>query len=152
MLEIESHIYDENKWEKVSTNDMAKKAIELVDNAHEIAGNKQISVVFTSNSKVQELNSQYRGKDRPTNVLSFAFNDDGSDEEMLGEIFIAYDVIAYEAKEQGKTLYNHLMHILIHGALHLIGYDHVENADAEDMEALEIELLAKIDIENPYKS
>jgi probable rRNA maturation factor len=150
MIQVYSQIVDENKWENINTDDIAKTAIELVDDIHEISEDKQVSIVFTSNSMVQELNNTYRGKDEPTNVLSFAFNDDGSNNLMLGELFIAYDVIEAESNSQNKPFDNHLLHILIHGVLHLLGYDHIEDVDAKEMEALEIELLNKINIENPY--
>lgn len=151
MIEVYSQIVDENRWGNLKTEEMVRLAVELVDNTHDIENKKQISVVFTTNNKVQELNRDYRNKDKTTNILSFAFNDDGSDNIMLGELFIAYDVIADEASSQGKSFYNHLMHIIIHGVLHLLGYDHIEDGDAEEMEVLEVELLKKIDIENPYK-
>ena len=151
MIEIYSQIFDEDKWNSININEIARIAVELVDEHHEIDNNKQISIVFTSNDKVQELNKSYRGKDQATNILSFAFNDDGSDNDMLGEMFIAYGVIDSEAKEQDKNINQHLTHIVIHGILHLLGYDHIENSDAEEMEKLEIEILSKINIENPYK-
>lgn len=151
MIEVYSQIDDENRWESFNINDMANLAVELVEKAHEFKEDYQISIVFTNSEKIRELNKTYRGKDSPTNVLSFAFNDDGSNNLMLGEIFISYAVIENEANIQNKSMENHLMHILIHGILHLIGYDHNEDEEAEEMEALEIELLKKININNPYQ-
>ncbi|MCT4574963.1 MAG: rRNA maturation RNase YbeY [Alphaproteobacteria bacterium] len=151
MIKIETNIFEENKWKDFDIDNMAKIAVDLVEKSHEFNSDKEISIVFTNNHKVHELNRDYRGKDKSTNILTFAFNDDGSDNYILGELFLAFDVIDVEANEQGKTFYNHCMHILIHGVLHLIGYDHIEDDEAEDMESLEIELLSKINIENPYK-
>lgn len=151
MIEVYSQIVDEDMWESFNIDEMAKSAVNLIESCSEIGNDKEISIIFTNNTMVQELNNTYRNKNKPTNVLSFAFNDDGSDNVMLGEIFLAYNIIENEAIEQGKTFNNHCMHIIIHGILHLLGYDHEIEPDAEEMEKIEIELLHKINIENPYK-
>lgn len=151
MIKIETNIFEENKWDDFDIENMADIAVNLIEESHEFSSDKEVSIVFTNNDKVHELNKDYRNKDKSTNILTFAFNDDGSDNYMLGELFLAFDVIANEATEQNKSFYDHCMHILIHGVLHLIGYDHIEDCDAEEMESLEIELLSKINIENPYK-
>lgn len=100
----------------------------------------------------QSLNSQYRGKDKPTNVLSFPFEvPDGIELDLLGDLIICADVVEKEAQEQDKPLLHHWAHMVIHGTLHLLGYDHISDDEAEEMEALEIKLLAHLSIPDPYQ-
>ncbi|RVU31366.1 rRNA maturation RNase YbeY [Neptunomonas marina] len=113
----------------------------------------EVCICIVSPEESQQLNNDYRGKDKPTNVLSFPF--DAPPEvpvSLLGDLAICADVVASEAQEQGKPLRNHWAHMTIHGVLHLIGYDHIKDADAEAMEALEVEILASLDIPNPYEN
>ena len=101
----------------------------------------------------QQLNTQYREKPRPTNVLSFPLDaplEDGS--QLLGDLVVCAEVVEREAVEQQKQPSDHWAHLLIHGTLHLLGYDHVEEADAEQMENLERSLLAQFGISDPYQS
>ncbi|RDX35339.1 rRNA maturation RNase YbeY [Kangiella sp. HD9-110m-PIT-SAG06] len=116
-----------------------------------------LTVRIVSRDESQELNHQYRGKDRPTNVLSFPFElpqglpqDLQPEEQILGDLAICADVVAQEAKEQGKDLHDHWAHMVVHGCLHLLGYDHIKDEEAEIMEALEAEILAGLGIDNPY--
>ena len=111
------------------------------------AGNKELSLVLADNNFVQELNKQWRGKDKPTNVLSFPQDDDF----MLGDIILAYETVQDEAEAQGKRFEDHATHLIIHGLLHLLGHDHIEDDEAEVMEALEIEILGALNIKNPYQ-
>lgn len=97
----------------------------------------EISILLTDDKTIQDLNKTYRNKDIPTNVLSF----ETQDSEMLGDIVLAFETIAREATEQKKIFEYHLTHLLIHGTLHLIGYDHITESDAEKMEAKEETLL-----------
>ena len=103
---------------------------------------------------MRALNRDYRDKDKPTNVLSFPGGNVAGlpDDEpsTLGDIVICPAVLAAEAAEQGKPLEHHWAHLCIHGALHLAGYDHVEESDAKSMESLETELLAKLGVPDPY--
>lgn len=110
-------------------------------------GDFEIAVVLADDAFVQSLNSQYRGKNKPTNVLSFP-SDSSSGE--LGDIILALETVEKEAKEQRKTFRNHATHLLVHGFLHLIGYDHIEEKEAENMEKMEIKILKKLGIVNPY--
>lgn len=99
----------------------------------------------------QQLNRDYRGKDKPTNVLSFPFEaPPGLPINILGDLAICAEVVAQEAQEQNKQLAHHWAHMVIHGTLHLLGFDHINDEDAEVMEALERELLARLDIPDPY--
>ena len=105
-----------------------------------------VSVVLANNDFVQDLNRRYRGKDKPTNVLSFE-----NEAPLAGDIVVAYGVTRDEAKAQGKTFAAHLAHLLTHGTLHLQGYDHLNKKEAEKMERLEINLMKKLGYQNPYK-
>ncbi len=103
----------------------------------------------------QRLNRDFRGKDYATNVLSFPSDeedamDDGAEEWYVGDIFICLPVVVREAAEQDKRLLDHLRHLVVHGVLHLNGYDHMETAEAEAMEKLETEILAELGIDDPY--
>ena len=110
------------------------------------AQGKELSLVLADNDFVQALNKEWRGKDKPTNVLSFP-----QDEPMLlGDIILAYETVRDEAKEQDKRFEDHATHLIVHGLLHLLGHDHIEEADAQIMESLEIEILRTLNIKNPY--
>jgi probable rRNA maturation factor len=115
----------------------------------------EISFVLTGDKRMRALNRAYRGKDRPTNVLSFAALDADRPKAampwLLGDVVLASGVVAREAKTQGKSLRHHLSHLAVHGVLHLLGYDHEHDRDAEAMEALEIAALAGMGIANPYE-
>jgi probable rRNA maturation factor len=120
----------------------------------------EVSVRFTSDAEVQTLNRDYRGKDKATNVLSFPMADpdliasaaDGDDIEiLLGDIVLAEGVCAREAEERGIALADHAAHLLVHGTLHLLGYDHVDSdEEAEAMEAIERRALARLGLADPY--
>ncbi|MDR3440422.1 rRNA maturation RNase YbeY [Telmatospirillum sp.] len=116
----------------------------------------EISLVLADNAMVQELNRQYRGQDKPTNVLSFAALDDEDDvlpEDgplLLGDVILAFETTAAEARTEDKALADHLAHLVVHGVLHLLGYDHLEEDEAEEMEAAERSILAGLGIADPY--
>lgn len=116
----------------------------------------EISIRLVDAEESQGLNREYRGKDKPTNVLSFPsdlpdFVLEQLSELPLGDLVICVPVMAQEAQEQGKPETHHWAHLTIHGVLHLLGYDHIEEADASDMEALEVAVLATLGIGNPYE-
>ncbi|MBN9319982.1 MAG: rRNA maturation RNase YbeY, partial [Caulobacterales bacterium 68-7] len=107
-----------------------------------------VAVLLTGDDEVAELNQQFRDKPGPTNVLSFPAP--VGPEDHLGDIALAYGVCAREAVDQGKTLAAHLQHLVAHGVLHLVGYDHQTEAEAEDMEALERDIVASLGHPDPY--
>jgi probable rRNA maturation factor len=120
----------------------------------------ELSIVLSDNDNVQDLNRDYREKDKPTNVLSFpALDSEGPGFLVLepgplhlGDIILAYGVVEAEAKDQNITFEDHLSHLIIHGVLHLIGFDHIDDDEAEEMEAVEITILSDFGIANPYDS
>jgi probable rRNA maturation factor len=112
-----------------------------------------VSLLFTNNAAVQVLNRDWRGKDKPTNVLSFPAGDSPveTEVEFLGDIALALETVAAEAADEGKTFEHHTTHLLVHGFLHLCGYDHeTGDDDAEEMETLERAILARLAITDPY--
>lgn len=115
-----------------------------------------ISIQIVNDIDMQHYNHSYRGKNNATNILSFPFErppglpEDADVDGFLGDIIICPTVLTKEAREQRKLLNHHWCHILIHGILHLVGYDHIDEADAAEMESLEISLLTELGIDNPY--
>lgn len=113
----------------------------------------EVTIRIVAGEESAELNSQYRGKSGPTNVLSFPFEAPaGITVPLAGDLIICAPVVEKEAWEQQKTLREHWAHMVVHGMLHLQGYDHIEDNDAEVMEALEIRLLAQLGFSNPYET
>lgn len=119
----------------------------------------ELSVRLTSDAEVHALNSEWRGKDKPTNVLSFPMAEpeellgsaDAGPELMLGDVILARGVCAAEAADKGIPLETHAVHLMVHGTLHLLGYDHMDDESAADMEARETRALARLGIADPYE-
>jgi len=119
----------------------------------------EISVTLTNDEHVRALNSKWRGKDRPTNVLSFPMADErdlaaaniADAELLLGDIVLARGVCEAEASDKGVSVADHAVHLVVHGTLHLLGYDHHDDRDAIDMEAREVRALKRLGIANPYE-
>jgi len=109
-----------------------------------------LCVVLADDRLQRRLNRTFRGKDKPTNVLSFEGSNDGPHPANLGDVVLALETIAGEAKQQGKSLGDHVAHLVVHGVLHLMGYDHEKRGEALRMERLEREILAGLDIADPY--
>ena len=113
-------------------------------------GRCSFNLAFLTKAEIQDLNKRYAGKNKPTNVLSFPSNEDLTERRFLGDIAICSELIIEEAMVQGKEIQDHLIHIFVHGVLHLLGFDHEENSSAEQMESLEIRILKKIGVADPY--
>lgn len=153
-------------WENIGidlasfTNEVIGLTLTMADLPAKLPGKElEICVVLTDDSEIHSLNRDYRGMDKPTNVLSFAnLDSDSADEELtqdgmpffLGDVIIAWETMQREALEQHKEFLAHLRHMMVHGTLHLLGYDHIADEDAAKMEGLEIKILEKMNIENPY--
>ena len=154
-------VWPEQDWETLALR-AATAAIERTPNGDIVTTPAlfEVSVRLTDDAEVQQLNAQYRHKDKPTNVLSFPMiqadllesvgqnSDDG--EVLLGDIVLAHGVCAAEAAERGITLADHATHLIVHGTLHLLGYDHMVEDEAEAMEAIEIDALKSLGLADPY--
>lgn len=144
-IEIEDEAWTTAEAE---TEALVWRAAQAVLDAHEDIEGQGIVILLTDDDSVQALNRDFRQKDKPTNVLSFP--SPPNPEGQIGDIALAYGVCAREAAEQGKPLGHHLQHLVAHGVLHLLGYDHEGDDQAEAMEALEREILAGLDVPDPY--
>lgn len=140
-IDIDDHSGD---WPETA-HDIVERGIRGVLK-HEDVDEAEASVVFGDDDFVQGLNRDYRDKDKPTNVLSFP-----QDLPMMGDLVFAYGVVKREAEEQSKSFDDHLLHLSVHGSLHLLGYDHIDEGDAEEMEAIEIAILREMGVKNPYE-
>jgi probable rRNA maturation factor len=155
-LDIESEHWPAGDWDALA----ASAAIAAAAVAPELANDRLCtSLLFTSDAAVRDLNREWRGKDKPTNVLSFPMLERGDlldlpaegPPELLGDIALAHETCAREAAEKGAALTDHAAHLIVHGLLHLAGHDHeTGEADAAAMEALEIKALAIMGIADPY--
>ena len=152
---------DVEGWPAGEWTTLAERAADAAAEVEPALANARLhtSLLFTSDAEVHALNREWRNRDKPTNVLSFPMLErDGllslaaeGPPEMLGDIALAHGTCAREAEEKGITLEAHATHLIVHGLLHLAGYDHVDSeAQAEEMEALEIAALAKLGIADPY--
>jgi len=138
---------------------LVKTALSVAMSEHAVRSFSEISLLFTDDAHICSLNRDYRGQDKPTNVLSFpTLNPLGAHGDisplvnipLLGDIVLAFETIEREAGERGISLADHTAHLIIHGYLHLQGLDHQNNQEAETMEALEINALERLGIANPY--
>jgi probable rRNA maturation factor len=112
---------------------------------------KEVTIRVVDDSESQELNASYRNKDKPTNVLSFPFECPPEVPlPLIGDLVICAPVVAREAKEQNKSCEHHWAHMVIHGLLHLLGFDHIEEQQAMEMESIEVQILSKLKIDDPY--
>ena len=139
--------------DEASLTRLVDRAVDAAFAETAVAGRSELSVVFSDDAHIRTLNAGWRGKDKPTNVLSFpAFPPapGGPLPPMLGDIVLAAETVAREAALEDKPLENHITHLVIHGLLHLLGHDHETDAEAEEMEAIERAALARLAIPDPY--
>jgi probable rRNA maturation factor len=122
----------------------------ILKSGAKLSPNVEISILLTDDEAIRQLNAQWRGKDQPTNVLSFPAPGAVATRQSLGDIAIAYETCAREAGAELKSFQAHVTHLIVHGFLHLIGFDHETEAEAAEMEALEREILAALGISDPY--
>jgi probable rRNA maturation factor len=120
--------------------------------AKRVPGEGEVSVLLTDDAAVRVINRDWRGFDKPTNVLSFPAPKQPAGPAVLGDIAVAYETVAREAADEGKPFFHHLAHLAVHGYLHLMGYDHRIDSEAEAMEALEREILRTLRIPDPYRA
>ena len=143
-------------WDEILINDFHEKLNKILDEIYEridlFSNNSKtlISISFSGDKKIMELNSSFRKKKSATNVLSFPFNNTFNNTLFLGDIIFSIETIIKEAKRDNKSLENHLIHLFIHAVLHLLGYDHQTEEEAKKMEHLEIQILSNLKIDNPY--
>ena len=164
-MQIDVDITDD-RWSSVGLERIALTATEAVLERLDIEADEvELSVLGCNDERILELNHEFREKDKATNVLSWPAEERGAEiagelpeppeEDVfgsveLGDIAISYDTCEREAREAGKEIYNHTMHLMVHGVLHLLGFDHIREADATLMEGLETEILCKMGIADPY--
>ena len=146
---------DEATLETLATGVLERAALYLAERESQPFGVAplEVSLVFTDDASIREINREWREQDKPTNVLSFpAFplEPGGKPGPMLGDIVLARETIEREAADLGKPVEEHLTHLLVHGFLHLFGYDHMDAEEAEEMEGLETRILAELGISDPY--
>lgn len=162
MLKIDTLIED-LRWEPMDLPGLAHRAIEAALNCLGLEGPSwEVVLLACDDARIAELNAEFRDRAVPTNVLSWPSEDRGAKEAggdprtpdgampELGDIAIAWETCVREAEEAGKPLSNHVTHLIVHGLLHLLGYDHVRDRDAALMERLEVEILGKLGVPDPY--
>lgn len=137
---------------------VCEQAVLAAIQGHEgaLPGPVEVSLLLTDDARVRELNRAWRGQDRPTNVLSFPALAAGETVPpgmpvLLGDVVLAFETVAREAAAQGKEVGAHTSHLLVHGVLHLLGHDHEDEAEADEMEALETAILARLGVADPYR-
>lgn len=153
----------ENEKTKLSIEESAKAVFDFLELKHD---DIEICFLCTDDEEVKNLNKTYRGIDKATNVLSFPADSYPDEEDeysenpdencaektcLLGSVALSFDTILSESKNQEKTFENHLRHLVVHSVLHLLGYDHIDDKDAEKMEDLEVKILKNMGLENPYQ-
>jgi probable rRNA maturation factor len=160
-------VIEDARWEAFGLEALAERACRAaLEHLGLGAAGYSVVLMGCDDSRIAALNADFRGKPQPTNVLSWPSEERGADApgdapdlpeagtaedpEELGDLAIAYETCAREAAEQGKPMADHVTHLVIHGLLHCLGYDHVDDADAAVMEGLEVGILAKLGLSDPY--
>ena len=151
---------EDDGWDDIALETLATRAMGATLAELEVDPETcEVAILACGDARIAELNTEFRSKAAPTNVLSWPAQDlspprlpdpDPDGTIPLGDIALSYDTCAREAAEQGKTLQAHVTHLIVHGTLHLLGYDHERDEDATVMEALEVEILCKLGLDDPY--
>ena len=134
--------YNDKRWKKYKI-DFEKIVRIALGNSYKSA---EVSITLTNDTEIHTLNRKYRGIDKPTNVLSFELGDP----ILLGDIYISLDTVAAQAAAAGISVSEHTAHMVVHGTLHLVGYDHITDDQAAEMETLEIKIMERLGYKNPY--
>ena len=155
--------HEDTRWSKEFDHLVSRAASAALIGVGLDASSYEISVLACDDVRIAQLNEDFRQKGTPTNVLSWPSDERAAEidgdlpdipqlpmDAELGDIAISYDTCAREAAEAGRSFEHHVTHLIVHGTLHLLGFDHIRDADAELMERLEIEILGKLDIQDPY--
>ena len=142
-------------WEGLDLQRLTQEAVDaaLAEGGVAVAPGAELSALFCDDAAIRVLNRDWRGFDKPTNVLSFPSvhgSEQLADAATLGDLAVAQETCAREAAEDGKSLEDHVRHLIVHGVLHLLGYDHQDDEEAEEMEAIERRALARIGVADPY--
>ena len=153
-------VVEYSRWDVKNLEKIAKRISEAINTQLKLPRNSSAAVLLCNDAKIQQLNGDFRGNNTATNILSWPSEDlklatAGQRPKLavnpeLGDIAMAFEICFSEASANRVMLSDHLAHLLLHGTLHLLGYDHIEHADAIIMEAVEIDILAKLCISNPY--
>ena len=143
---VESPLWDAGEDVRGTIEAAARAALAAVRPGRRDA---ELSIVLADDAFQQHLNRDWRGQDKPTNVLSFPAGLSAGGH--LGDVVLAHETVRREAERDGKAFAHHVAHLVVHGILHLLGYDHGTEAEARDMEALEVEILARLAVPNPYE-
>jgi probable rRNA maturation factor len=149
-------VVEAGDWERLGDPDaLSRRAVEAAFSVASDAPREdsELSILLADDRRVQDLNRAWRGKDQPTNVLSFPSPEQPGQPgpRHLGDIAMAFEILMRESLSEGKTLADHFTHLVVHGTLHLLGYDHELEAEAEIMEALEVKALAALGVADPYR-
>lgn len=159
-------LIEDPRWTEAGFEDVCTASVRAVLSHLAITTPVELSVLACDDARISELNAEFRGKPTPTNVLSWPDEERGAEvagddpepaepdptgQIVLGDIAIAYDTCLAEADAAGRSLADHATHLTVHGVLHLLGYDHERDADATLMEGIEIQILGKMGIEDPYR-
>lgn len=144
-------VVESDRWRQVDDAIALARAAVIEAAAALSTARAELAIVFTDDSAIRALNHAWRGIDKATNVLSFPTKRAGAGRPLLGDIVLAYETIAREARQQRKPFAHHVAHLAVHGFLHLLGYDHERAADAEEMEQAERDILQRLAIPDPYR-
>ena len=150
-------LIEDPRWSDTGLSDLAERASDAVLRHLNLdPANYEIACLACDDTQIAKLNADFRGKPQPTNVLSWPAVDNPSVETAamhgpeLGDIAISYETCAREAEEADRSLQDHCTHLVVHAVLHLLGYDHIDDQDADLMEGIEVEILATLGVPNPY--